>query len=886
MYLIIKIFRLIISIFSLPTLRMGILLLIIYCSLFTDASAQQSPDAIAFRVISNPQHYSPARWYSENIKIKGSPSEALVDGYQAVRDGRTVYVGAANYSAGKIYTNLYIISYNQAAESATVDIFGQLLSHWRFNTNLEISGNCRATSTLACINDRECPDTDFCSSLKGEVVRNTRRLADLADIEMALANYKQKNGKFPTLTSGSYLPHKTISVWPSWQETLAKALGSTLPVDPVNRLGACTGYNPGTCWDEANSAFAGTLPDDINIAAGLPADSEAYVYRATADGLAYTLSLSTVNPATLIDGSELTDKIANQPPVIEAPAESIVKVGGIDYINLTAFIGTPFSYHIRAVDPDSDLGPLSQWSISIINSSAWTTGGWSGTPVLAATTEANIKETRAVRAGNQGFYFFDVTVRDSAGASDTKHFRVSIGNQPPVVSVKPAAVTVIAGKNDLIANPILIKAIDPEKNYPLTHTLGGTLPAGLALTQVDQTTYKISGTAAWIGTTQNYNLSITFTDSLGASNGADFKIIIANNCADADGDGYGMGVGSGRAAGCRFDGIDCDNVAGTHLVRGSSGDIMLNGADINPGEPDNCTQFDGVDNNCNGTADENADTSNVLTNIDFEAGSVGGFPINWSGGGQTKSTVGITNTVAHSGRQSILMHQDANISYPGTCSQAFCTGSEYPYAGICTWDSVKHQCILSQSDTCHPASPTSVYNEGDAFCWDLTNRVDWAYLSYDVSTLPFAVGDLYIVRFYYKGKLQFENSAMSSFGYSLGWHNQCYPQDVYAYWPCSSNAYGGFNAANPNMCLMHARSAANQTACYESIFLPPLQDGTYNNWTLYAGSFNYTAGMALVKDDNGNKQHNFGLSIGYNNTGPAGNNLYIDDFQLIKCQNR
>lgn len=54
-----------------------------------------SRDAIGLRVVPNPEHYSPLQWYNVNIKIKGSPQSAIIDGYEAVRDGRTVYVNSA-----------------------------------------------------------------------------------------------------------------------------------------------------------------------------------------------------------------------------------------------------------------------------------------------------------------------------------------------------------------------------------------------------------------------------------------------------------------------------------------------------------------------------------------------------------------------------------------------------------------------------------------------------------------------------------------------------------------------------------------------------------------------------------------------------------------------
>ena len=90
-----------------------------------------SPDAIAIRVMPNSDHFSPLVWYGKNIKLKGSPQNLLVDGYEAIRDGRTVYVNAANIDLtdNSFYTNIYLLSFNQDVEQATEDIFGQLLAH-------------------------------------------------------------------------------------------------------------------------------------------------------------------------------------------------------------------------------------------------------------------------------------------------------------------------------------------------------------------------------------------------------------------------------------------------------------------------------------------------------------------------------------------------------------------------------------------------------------------------------------------------------------------------------------------------------------------------------------------------------------------------------------
>lgn len=182
-----------------------------------------SPDAIGIRVVKNTRHVSPAQWYAEQSFPKGSPSSAVVDGYPAVIDGRTIYVGAGNAtgtgSSATLFTNIYIFSYNQDAKPETINIFQQLLRNVLFNTNRLSAGQCLANTTGAvikrcsndaaksCDNDSECGDGgscqvasclldsdcregSFCSSEKSGITRDTIRLSSLLDIASDLEDYR------------------------------------------------------------------------------------------------------------------------------------------------------------------------------------------------------------------------------------------------------------------------------------------------------------------------------------------------------------------------------------------------------------------------------------------------------------------------------------------------------------------------------------------------------------------------------------------------------------------------------------------------------------------------------------------------------------------------
>ena len=257
--------------------------------LFFQSAYGKSPDAIAMRIISNPEHYSALRWYNEKVTVKGSPQLLSVDDYPAVRDGRSVYVSAANIENVVLYTNVYIISYNQEAEQATQDIFGQILAKWRFNTNLDSAdGVCSEAASKICLTDTECGTSGFCSSFKARVTRDTVRMSRLMDLKASLESFKKSKGKYPSLSAGSYLPAKTVSVWPSWQESLGKDLGITPPIDPVNNLASCgINYDPTTCWDQTAKSFAWTIPSLPGEE--IPADNLVFTYSAAAGGASYKL---------------------------------------------------------------------------------------------------------------------------------------------------------------------------------------------------------------------------------------------------------------------------------------------------------------------------------------------------------------------------------------------------------------------------------------------------------------------------------------------------------------------------------------------------------------------------------------------------------------------
>lgn len=280
-------------------------------------SSEKSSDVIAIRVFPNPNHYSSLQWYKKNVGPLGTPQSLMVDGYEAIRNGSMVYVNAANVDLGssKMYTNIYLITYNQESNKETIDIFGEILKKWSFNINLpeigkcsisvincersdtnkceedyscDLNNKCIPLSVKECFIDSDCPNYSFCDSEKAKVTRDVKRLADLNALNETLSAYKEKHGNVPILSGGSYLPNISISVWPSWQNSLGKELGVELPINPINSLGNCgsNDYLPSTCWDEHEKMFANFGAQGTFV---LPPNSNAYVYMTEKHGKSYSL---------------------------------------------------------------------------------------------------------------------------------------------------------------------------------------------------------------------------------------------------------------------------------------------------------------------------------------------------------------------------------------------------------------------------------------------------------------------------------------------------------------------------------------------------------------------------------------------------------------------
>ncbi len=285
------------------------------CTEVTTTARRVDYDIIVARVYRNIGMLSVREWYEAYApNPTGSPASITVDGYDAIKDGSSVYVGMANCvdpvaCTGNpgIYTNILLLSYNENAQQSTKDIFDQLVSTIRINERLVTRDNgrgasdtCSGDATISCDtgHDAVCQakNAGLCTSAKAELRRDHKRVVDLHSIKASLDGYALQHhfcddgtnsracnvdsdcgagrrciAAYPSLSSGSYLGGISTSQWPSWNATLAQDLNSSsLPKDPINKFGAnfysatpascltlvdgagnpVTGHDKDTCWNQ------------------------------------------------------------------------------------------------------------------------------------------------------------------------------------------------------------------------------------------------------------------------------------------------------------------------------------------------------------------------------------------------------------------------------------------------------------------------------------------------------------------------------------------------------------------------------------------------------------------------------------------------------------
>ncbi len=254
--------------------------------LFTFTVPAYKSDGIGIRIYRNSYMDTPLEWYRRQ-GFTGSPQIFEIDGYPAVRDGGTVYIGFPNTAGLKqnIYPNILVISHNVGASEVTQQIFNLMVENLTFNINFDFdNGNVcvkggetgisqgevyldsQSGGPVTCVSDWDCLKIDNspnaklrCASFKYKLQHDIKRLADFKEVSKAMDNYYAGNSRYPSLSEGTFQKSRTNSRWPSWQEQLGNQLGITMPVDPVNRLITC-----GLCKPSDNPSAQSTVPCATN----------------------------------------------------------------------------------------------------------------------------------------------------------------------------------------------------------------------------------------------------------------------------------------------------------------------------------------------------------------------------------------------------------------------------------------------------------------------------------------------------------------------------------------------------------------------------------------------------------------------------------------------
>ncbi|MEK7537804.1 MAG: Ig-like domain-containing protein, partial [Patescibacteria group bacterium] len=237
--------------------------------------SQTSRDTIGLLIFKNDEFLSPSDWFTKRFPLDTGASSTTVAGYPAVKSGTTTYVGVTDYDGAVMRGLMFVFDYNSNnASPETVNIADQMLSAIAFNTNF--------------------PNAD----VKDQVIRDTKRRQDLTSLKLLLDAYQTKNGTYPALASGSYLPGFSTSKWPSWQATLGAELGKTLPLDPTNTFSAeCQApYEAATCWAESTKTFTCPIPPN-------PPDSHLYGYRAQGNGVDLYTTMEYTGPGSFVPSS-------------------------------------------------------------------------------------------------------------------------------------------------------------------------------------------------------------------------------------------------------------------------------------------------------------------------------------------------------------------------------------------------------------------------------------------------------------------------------------------------------------------------------------------------------------------------------------------------------
>ncbi|PKL72139.1 hypothetical protein CVV26_02845 [Candidatus Kuenenbacteria bacterium HGW-Kuenenbacteria-1] len=226
-----------------------------------------------------------------------------------------------------------------------------------------------------------------------------------------------------------------------------------------------------------------------------------------------------------------------------------------------------------------------------------------------------------------------------------------------------------------------------------------------------------------------------------------------------------------------------------------------------------------------------------------------------------------TIDTAYGGGTAIHIHQDPNQSYEGICDKETC--EDMPW---CSWLSETNQCkFIKRPDFCHLGAIDSIYNQEETLCWVNSHRVMWLSLTYNTAPLKLVVGKKYTYSFYYKGHSA--GNLNIKITPSIGWDSLCTNEAWYvANYP---------SKICPDQPGYYCAYAPVQKKCYQADkALGSVPAGNYSDWTKFTSTFIYTEELSKTVNQNSELINEIGMSMGYNDTGANGTDLFIDNVQL------
>jgi hypothetical protein len=291
-----------------------------YAFFVTDSSGNRvGSDTIGIRVMENELNLPPDLWYKRAVGEDPHGQSTTVDGFPALRVGRSTYVTIANVSGAGMYPDMFIISYSDNATGETVSIYNQLIKNIHFTTN-------SAYEELS------------------QIRNDAKRVQDLHRTSLSIADYKKIHGEYPSLSAGSYIEGFSVSTWPSWLETLGATLKITTPIDPVNKINQCPLAYQKVAGNE--SQFANQLPS------GIAQDSSGRIYVVNYGGTTKTLSLCSANVqnCSTVWTFDATVDFPTTVTVDKSNGDVLVAVGGtaarVDRFNPNDFSSRKATYPI------------------------------------------------------------------------------------------------------------------------------------------------------------------------------------------------------------------------------------------------------------------------------------------------------------------------------------------------------------------------------------------------------------------------------------------------------------------------------------------------------------------------------------------------------------